>query len=762
MMNRVARSAHRVPMAFAMAVLAAAVLNFPARADQSRAANETAISVTGELIVAVADDFPGKRAQRVYFLSDKRDGRTYQLDLARPPRATGRSGAVLTLHGVLRSGRLLLDEESVQLLEASASTQQSTTTTTLSGNLTPDARGSAVRQVLVMVGKFNDVSVSCSSSDLDLALFTDPNGRSVDALFRETSLGQVGFSGTVTAPLVVNDTATGKCDTGAWTTALDTAARAAGLDPSRYQHNVYVFPKESSCSVGVGSVGGDPGRVWVERCELPDAFAHELGHNLGMNHSSTTTDAYGDRSDIMGYAGVGLRQVNAPHQEQMGWRSSRQVVTLTASGTYDIAPLELSEAEAVAPQVLKIAKPDTGDYYYLSYRRPLGFDSILNSTYFRLNVHRYAGGTARTFLLGLYDSGQSFVDSVNGITVTAISQTTGYLTVQVDLNAVCTRAAPVLSMSPSSQAAVPGTPVSYVATVRNMDSAACPGSTFSMTTSSLSTGWTAATSPASLTLAGGSTANATVTVTSAADVPDGTYSFNAAAEDSMTGRTASATAIYLVESTCVRAAPVVTLTPADQSGAGGETRNYTFGVSNRDSSACTANSFALSGSVPGGWSGTLAAGSVMLAPGATTQTNFAVTPPASAVAGTYGISAQAADTTVADHTASASGTYAVVASFTDTLAPSVPAGLAASVNNAKQRIGLAWYAATDNIGVAGYRVYRDGVQIGTTAGTSYTVGGVTDTLVHAYHVTAVDAAGNESAASNTVTVALSGKGNGRR
>jgi hypothetical protein len=55
-----------------------------------------------------------------------------------------------------------------------------------------------------------------------------------------------------------------------------------------------------------------------------------------------------------------------------------------------------------------------------------------------------------------------------------------------------------------------------------------------------------------------------------------------------------------------------------------------------------------------------------------------------------------------------------------------------------------------------------GVQIGTTAGTSYPVGGVTDTLVHAYHVTGVDAAGNESGASNTVTVALSGKGDGRR
>jgi hypothetical protein len=598
----------------------------------------------------VADDFEARRAQRIYFLADKQSGRTYKLDMSRPTRATARSGAILTLRGVVRGSRLRLDEQSIHLLEAGVSTQQSTTTATSSGTASPGANAGQTRQALVMVASFNDVSVSCSSNDLDLALFSDPNNRSVDALYRETSLGQVSFSGTVTAPLAINDTATDKCDMAGWTTALEAAARAAGLDPSRYEHNVYVLPRESSCSVGVGSVGGDPGRVWIERCDLPDAFAHELGHNLGMNHASTPSNAYGDTSDIMGYAGVGLRQLNAPHQEQMGWRSSRQIVTLTAGGTYDIAPLELSETQALAPQVLKIAKPDTGEYYYLSYRRPLGFDGILNSTYFRLNVHQYAGGTARSFLLGQYDPGQSFVDEVNGITVAAISQTADYLTVQVQL----------------------GT----------------------------------------------------------------------------TG--------------CVRAAPVVTLSPADQSGSAGETRNYALGISNRDSSACPASAFALSSSIPDGWFGALATGSVALAPGATTQTDLAITAPASAVADTYAVSVHAVDTTAAAHASSASGTYAVLATFTDTEAPSPPAGLTTSVNNARRRIGLAWYAATDNVGVASYRVYRDGARIGTTSGTSFADSGVTDILAHTYYVTAVDAAGNESAASNSVSTALSAKGNGRK
>jgi hypothetical protein len=634
---------------FALAALAFGLLASPAGAEPSPVAGGPATSVTGELIVAVADDFPGRRAQRIYLLSDRDSGRTYQLEMPRAPRATGRSGVTVTLRGVVRGGRLLLDEGSVQLLEASAATQPSVDTMTASGTVEQAARSTQDRQALVMVARFNDVSVSCSSGDLDLALFSDPGNRSVDALYRETSLGRIGFGGTVTAPLAVDDTATGKCDIGGWTTALDAAARAAGLDPSRYDHNVYVLPRESSCSVGVGSVGGDPGRVWIERCDLMDAFAHELGHNLGMNHASTPTDAYGDTSDIMGYAGVGLRQIDAPHQEQMGWRSARQIVTLTSGGTYDIAPLELSDTQALAPQILKIAKPDTGEYYYLSYRRPLGFDGIINSTYFRLNVHRYAGGTARTFLLGLYDPGQSFVDSVNGITVTAVSQTADYLTVQVQLGAGC-----------------------------------------------------------------------------------------------------------------MPAAPTVTLSPADQNGAAGETRNYTVAVSNRDSQGCTASTFSLSGSIPSGWSGALAAGSITLAPGATAQTTLAVTSPASAAADIYTVSAQAVDGTATAHAASASGTYAVVPASTDTETPSPPSGLAASVNNAKRRIGLAWFAATDNVGIAGYRVYRDGGLVGSPSGTSFADGSVTDALPHTYFVTAVDAAGNESAASNSVTAALSGKGNGRK
>ena len=82
----------------------------------------------------------------------------------------------------------------------------------------------------------------------------------------------------------------------------------------------------------------------------------------------------------------------------------------------------------------------------------------------------------------------------------------------------------------------------------------------------------------------------------------------------------------------------------------------------------------------------------------------------------------------------------------DQTAPSVPAAPTAS-NRAATSISLSWTASTDNVGVTGYKVYRGGTQIGTTAGTSYNDTGLTPNTSYSYTVAAYDAAGNNSAQS---------------
>jgi chitodextrinase len=87
----------------------------------------------------------------------------------------------------------------------------------------------------------------------------------------------------------------------------------------------------------------------------------------------------------------------------------------------------------------------------------------------------------------------------------------------------------------------------------------------------------------------------------------------------------------------------------------------------------------------------------------------------------------------------------------DTTPPSAPSNLQASAGDAK--VSLSWGASSDNVGVSGYRVYRDGNQIASVGqGTlAYTDTGLSNGTTYSYTVRAFDAAGNLSNMSNTVT-----------
>ena len=87
----------------------------------------------------------------------------------------------------------------------------------------------------------------------------------------------------------------------------------------------------------------------------------------------------------------------------------------------------------------------------------------------------------------------------------------------------------------------------------------------------------------------------------------------------------------------------------------------------------------------------------------------------------------------------------------DTTAPSTPTGLSKVSSNATS-VSLSWNASTDNVGVGGYGVYRNGALVSNTSGTSYTIGGLVCGTSYTFSVDAYDAAGNRSAkASITAT-----------
>ncbi len=86
----------------------------------------------------------------------------------------------------------------------------------------------------------------------------------------------------------------------------------------------------------------------------------------------------------------------------------------------------------------------------------------------------------------------------------------------------------------------------------------------------------------------------------------------------------------------------------------------------------------------------------------------------------------------------------------DTSAPTIPANLAATPISATQ-INLSWNAASDNIGVTGYAIFRDGNELTTTTNTTFNNTGLTASTTYSYLVKAYDAAGNRSASSTAVS-----------
>ena len=87
----------------------------------------------------------------------------------------------------------------------------------------------------------------------------------------------------------------------------------------------------------------------------------------------------------------------------------------------------------------------------------------------------------------------------------------------------------------------------------------------------------------------------------------------------------------------------------------------------------------------------------------------------------------------------------------DTTAPSTPTGLAANAAGATE-VDLSWTASSDDVAVAGYRIFRDGLQIGTSAGPAYADLSVQGSTTYTYTVAAYDTAGNVSGQSNPATV----------
>ncbi len=88
----------------------------------------------------------------------------------------------------------------------------------------------------------------------------------------------------------------------------------------------------------------------------------------------------------------------------------------------------------------------------------------------------------------------------------------------------------------------------------------------------------------------------------------------------------------------------------------------------------------------------------------------------------------------------------------DTTAPSATTGVRVALSSGVPRV--TWSAATDNVGVTGYQVLRNGAVVATTSTLAYVDTAAPQGRRNYYRVQAVDAAGNLGALSTTVSVVV--------
>ncbi len=271
------------------------------------------------------------------------------------------------------------------------------------------------QRTLVMLISFLDSPTPLlSPSSMHELVF---NGR-INNFYREQSYNQTYFSGDVTDWNLLPRNGSMNVDTN----EIESVVLAEQLDLGNYDRILVVLNGFWS---GYGTVGkiplfingvehrvsigwtGIPSLVHVEASNFDGHIlnqnslelsyfdfvaSHELGHNLGVMHAnafdcgavSLRGDCnhieYGNVFDTMG-TGRFANHFNAFYKEKLGWVQPQNMVTISQSGRYTINNLEAPRqaGDSSVKNFAKIQRTNsTRTPFYLEFRRPVGFDSILN------------------------------------------------------------------------------------------------------------------------------------------------------------------------------------------------------------------------------------------------------------------------------------------------------------------------------------------------------------------------------------------------
>ena len=223
-------------------------------------------------------------------------------------------------------------------------------------------------------------------TDLEgLQLITNMNNYWVDASYGKTTVampGQgFGQSSDITPTLRLTNNAfyyTTNNFYDALRAAARAAADAAGFYRTNYEFDITcIGPVPGFNWRGLGYVGANG--AWIRGSFFTGTIAHELGHNLGLNHANfwdtSNTSAigpgrsveYGDGFDVMGSDGS-VRPYNARYRAYLNWLTASDVATFSTNGIYRIMAFDVTNSTGVrALKIIRNAGSDSTNQYWLEY-----------------------------------------------------------------------------------------------------------------------------------------------------------------------------------------------------------------------------------------------------------------------------------------------------------------------------------------------------------------------------------------------------------
>jgi hypothetical protein len=418
-----------VTMAFIITIVFWRYLN-PQAAEIAEGSPITAI---GTLIVVPNET----NSDTPYFFFETDDATRYALNVSGDTSLLF-PGERLTVMGVLSDDTIhvtqLVPDESVAA-ESTASTSRST----------------GEKKVAIVISEFDDTPQENDPDTVKQGVQNLLTGEtnSVASYYTEASYNKLHFTGDVYGVYRLPKANSGCSYATKWTGAAQLAARAAGVSLSQYDHILYVFEHRPECNFD--SFGEYYSKnAWVNGYNVDELtlnkLVHEIGHNLGLNHAATiqcknstgdkiaigggfcTSDEYGDPYDTMALART--PHFNASEKERLGWFDDTNTTVVSQNGIYTLHAFEETRNDT---QVIKILRPgiplkpyngrvpSTADgYYYLEYRRPIGYDStfnpkspVVNGVSIRLAMSHRSNTPEKSYLIDAFPEIHAIGDRLN-------------------------------------------------------------------------------------------------------------------------------------------------------------------------------------------------------------------------------------------------------------------------------------------------------------------------------------------------------------